>query len=62
MARFRASDLLRRLFETVLQRASKVWSAAKAFAVDASLIRADVSERIRVLWCCGAAAGPGELY
>src|SRR6202162_414126 len=43
--RFRDSDLLRRLFETVLQRCiDEVLFGGDGFAVDASLIRADVSE------------------
>jgi transposase len=52
--RFRESDLLRRLFETVLQRCiEEGLVGGEGFAVDASLIRADVSERTRV----GSAAG-----
>jgi transposase len=52
--RFRESDLLRRLFETVLQRCiDEGLVGGEGFAVDASLIRADVSERTRV----GGAAG-----
>jgi transposase len=47
--RFRDSDLLRRLFETVLQRCiQEELVGGEGFAVDASLIRADVSERTRV--------------
>jgi transposase len=47
--RFRDSDLLRRLFETVLQRCiDEGLVGGEGFAVDASLIRADVSERTRV--------------
>ncbi len=47
--RFRDSDLLRRLFETVLQRCiEEGLVGGEGFAVDASLIRADVSERTRV--------------
>ena len=52
--RFRDSDLLRRLFETVLQRCiDEGLVGGEGFAVDASLIRADVSERTRI----GGAAG-----
>src|SRR5260221_89262 len=52
--RFRDSDLLRRVFETVLQRCiDEGLVGGEGFAVDASLIRADVSERTRV----GGAAG-----
>ena len=47
--RFRESDLLRRLFETVLQRCiDEGLVGGEGFAVDASLIRADASERTRV--------------
>jgi transposase len=47
--RFRASDLLRRLFETVLQRCiDERLVGGEGFAVDASLIHADASERNRV--------------
>src|SRR3954454_13263457 len=56
--RFRDSDLLRRLFETVLQRCiDEGLVGGEGFAVDASLIRADVSERTRVY---GAAGLPPE--
>ena len=52
--RFRDSDLLRRLFETVLQRCiDGGLVAGEGFAVDASLIRADVSERTRVEGAAG---------
>src|SRR5260221_9058152 len=52
--RFRDSDLLRRLFETVLQRCiNEGLVRGEGVAVDASLIQADVSERTRV----GGAAG-----
>ena len=52
--RFRESDLLRRLFETVLQRCiDEGLVGGEGFAVDASLTRADVSERTRV----GSAVG-----
>jgi transposase len=52
--RFRDSDLLRRLFETVLQRCiDKGLVGGEGFAVDASLIRADVSERTRVYGAAG---------
>jgi Transposase DDE domain len=47
--RFRASDLLRRLFETVLQRrVDERLIGGEGFAVDASLIQADASDRKRV--------------
>src|SRR6516164_6501590 len=47
--RFRESDLLRRLFETVLQRCiNEGLVGREGFAVDASLIQADASDRGRV--------------
>src|SRR5271155_4903941 len=47
--RFRESDLLRRLFETVLQRCiDEGLVGGEGFAVDASLIQADASNRNRV--------------
>lgn len=47
--RFRDSDLLRRLFETVLRRCiDEGLVGGEGFAVDASLIAADVSDRSRV--------------
>src|SRR5881409_2807312 len=47
--RFCDSDLLRRLFETVLQRCiDERLVGGEAFAVDASLIQADASDRTRV--------------
>jgi transposase len=47
--RFRESDLLRRLFETVLQRCiDEGLVGGEGFAVDASLIQADASDRNRV--------------
>ena len=47
--RFRDSDLLRRLFETVLQRRiDEGLVGGEGFAVDASLIQADASDRNRV--------------
>ncbi|MBV9542036.1 MAG: transposase [Alphaproteobacteria bacterium] len=47
--RFRDSDLLRRLFETVLQRCiDEGLVGGEGFAVDASLIAADVGNRSRV--------------
>jgi transposase len=52
--RFRDSDLLRRLFETVLRRCiDEGLVGGEGFAVDASLIRADVSERTRVYGAAG---------
>jgi transposase len=47
--RFRESDLLRRLFETVLQRCiDEGLVGGEGLAVDASLIQADASDRNRV--------------
>src|SRR3979490_2897285 len=47
--RFRDSDLLRRLFETVLQRCiDEGLVGGQGFAIDASLIQADASDRNRV--------------
>src|SRR5580658_5174043 len=47
--RFRESDLLRRLFETVLQRCiDEGLVGGEGFAVDASLIRADASDHTRI--------------
>ena len=52
--RFRDSDLLRRLFETVLQRCSdEGLVGGEGFAVDASLIQADASDRTRVQGAAG---------
>jgi transposase len=56
--RFRESDLLRQLFETVLQRCiDEGLVGGEGFAVDASLIQADASDRTRV---AGAAGLPPE--
>src|SRR6201998_3829424 len=56
--RFRESNLLRRLFETVLQRCiDEGLVGGQGFAVDASLIQADASDRTRVE---GAAGLPPE--
>jgi transposase len=56
--RFRDSDLLRRLFETVLQRCiDEGLVGGEGFAVDASLIAADAGDRTRVE---GAAGLPPE--
>ena len=56
--RFRESDLLRRLFESVLQRCiNEGLVDGEGFAVDASLIQADASDRNRV---AGAAGLPPE--
>src|SRR5216110_2321904 len=53
--RFRESDLLRQVFDTVLQRCiDEGLIGGEGFAVDASLIQADASDRTRVE---GAAAG-----
>jgi transposase len=47
--RFRDSDLLRRLFETILQRCiDEGLAGGEGFAVDASLIHADAGDRNRV--------------
>src|SRR6201982_534648 len=47
--RFRDCDLLRRLFETVLQRCiEEGLVGGEGFAVDASLIAADASDRTRI--------------
>jgi transposase len=52
--RFRESDLLRRLFETVLQRCiDEGLVGGEGFAVDASLIQADASDRNRVEGAAG---------
>src|ERR1700731_3735395 len=52
--RFRDSDLLRRLFETVLQRCiEEGLVGGQGFAVDASLIQADASDRTRVEGAAG---------
>ena len=52
--RFRDSDLLRRLFETVLQRCiDEGLVGGEGFAVDASLIPADASDRSRVEGAAG---------
>ena len=56
--RFRDSDLLRRLFETVLQRCiDEGLVGGQGFAVDASLIHADAGDRTRVE---GAAGLPSD--
>jgi transposase len=55
--RFRDSDLLRRLFETVLQRCIDAGLiGGEGFAVDASLIQADASDRNRVEGATGLPA------
>src|SRR4030088_1101362 len=52
--RFRDSDLLRLLFETVLQRCiDEGLIGGKGFAIDASLIQADASDRNRVEGAAG---------
>jgi transposase len=56
--RFRDADLLRELFETVVRRCmAEGLVGGEGFAVDASLIQADASDRNRVE---GAAALPSE--
>src|SRR5438067_1380779 len=56
--RFRDSDLLRRLFETVLQRCiTEGLVGGEGFAVDASLIQADASDRGRVEGAAGLPPG-----
>src|SRR5262249_31985996 len=52
--RFRDCDLLRRLFETVLQRCiEEGLVGGEGFAVDASLIAADASDRTRIEGAAG---------
>src|SRR6476646_1869276 len=52
--RFRDSDLLRRLFETVLQRCiAEGLVGGEGFAIDASLIQADASDRTRIEGAAG---------
>jgi IS5 family transposase len=52
--RFRESDLLRRLFETVLQRCiDEGLVGGEGFAVDASLIHADAGDRNRIEGAAG---------
>src|SRR4029077_19413119 len=52
--RFRESDLLRRLFETVLQRCiDEGLVGGEGFAVDASLIHADAGDRHRIEGAAG---------
>jgi transposase len=59
--RFRDSDLLRRLFETVLQRCiDEGLVGGEGFAVDASLIAADARRPHSGRGCRGSAAGGGE--
>src|SRR5919205_771130 len=54
----RDSDLLRRLFETVLQRCiEEGLVGGEGFAVDASLIQADASDRTRVEGTAGLPPG-----
>src|SRR6202790_5328949 len=56
--RFRDSDLLRRLFETELQRCiEEGLVGGEGFAVDASLIQADASDRTRVEGAAGLPPG-----
>src|ERR1051325_6154278 len=56
--RFRNSNLLRRLFETVLQRCIyEGLVGGEGFAVDASLIQADASDRNRVEGTAGLPPG-----
>src|SRR6185437_16698197 len=59
--RFRDSDLLRRLFETVLQRCIvEGLVGGQGFAVDASLIHADAGERTRVEGAAGLPSHPAS--
>jgi hypothetical protein len=52
--RFRDSDLLRKVFETTVQRCiAEGLVGGEGFAVDASLIRADVSDHTRVASAAG---------
>jgi len=56
--RFRESDFLRRLFETALQRCiDEGLVGGEGFAVDASLIQADASDRTRVEGAAGLPPG-----
>src|SRR5437762_10433871 len=56
--RFRDSDLLRRLFETVLQRCiTEGLVGGEGFAIDASLIQADAGDRGRVEGAAGLPPG-----
>jgi transposase len=56
--RFRESDLLRRLFESVPQRCiAEGLVGGEGFAVDASLIQADASDRTRVQGVAGLPPG-----
>jgi len=56
--RFRDSDLLRRLFETILQCCiDEGLVGGEGFAVDASLIHADASDRTRVEGAAGLPPG-----
>src|SRR5712672_1068343 len=56
--RFRESDLLRRLFETVLQRCiDERLVGGEGFAVDASLIHADAGDRNRAEGAAGLPPG-----
>ena len=59
--RFRESDLLRRLFETVVRRCmAEGLVGGEGFAVDASLIKADANRQRRVEGDEGPATGDGE--
>src|SRR5690348_14908911 len=59
--RFRDSDLLRRLFETVLQRCIvEGLVGGQGFAVDASLIHADAGDRTRVEGAAGLPSHPAS--
>ena len=56
--RFRESDLLRRLFETILQRCIDAGLVGgEGLAIDASLIQADASDRDRVEGTAGLPPG-----
>src|SRR3954452_16403471 len=56
--RFRQSDLLRRVFETVLQRCiDERLVGGEGFAVDASLIHADAGDRNRAEGAAGLLPG-----
>jgi transposase len=57
--RFRESDLLQRLFETVLQRCiDEGLVGGEGFAVDASLIHADAGDRNRIEGAAGLPPKP----
>ena len=61
--RFRESDLLRRVFETVLQRCIREGLVGgEAFAVDASLIKADANRQKGIEGCCQSNANQSRRH